>query len=256
MTNSPFDLKDKVAIVTGGGTGIGRSIAIEFARVGADVVVASRNLENLEKVAAEIKSLGRRALAIATDVRKPEDVDAMVKRTLEEFSRVDILVNNAGAGFNCLPEDMSPGAWDVIMNIDLRGVFLCSRAAGKVMIQQKKGKIINISSIAGVYGSPMMAHYGAAKAGVINFTKSLAGAWAKHNINVNCIAPGPILTEGYQIVRDAGGLGDLPPGGNSLNRWGRPEEIAYATIFLASEASSFVTGETICVDGGQTRLEG
>ena len=256
MTNSPFDLKDKVAIVTGGGTGIGRSIAIEFARVGADVVVASRNLENLEKVAAEIKSLGRRALAIATDVRKPEDVDTMVERTLEEFSRVDILVNNAGAGFNCPPEDMSPGAWDVIMNIDLRGVFLCSRAAGKVMIQQKKGKIINISSIAGVYGSPMMAHYGAAKAGVINFTKSLAAEWAKHNINVNCIAPGPILTEGYQILREAGGLGDLPPGRNALNRWGRPEEIAYATIFLASEASSFVTGETICVDGGQTRLEG
>lgn len=256
MTNSPFDLKDKVAIVTGGGTGIGRSIAIEFARVGADVVVASRNLENLEKVAAEIMSLGRRALAIATDVRKPEDVDTMVKRTLEEFSRVDILVNNAGAGFNCPLEDMSPGAWDVIMNIDLRGVFLCSRAAGKVMIQQKKGKIINISSIAGVYGSPMMAHYGAAKAGVINFTKSLAGEWAKHNINVNCIAPGPILTEGYQILREAGGLGDLPPGRNALNRWGRPEEIAYATIFLASEASSFVTGETICVDGGQTRLEG
>ena len=256
MTNSPFDLKDKVAIVTGGGTGIGRSIAIEFARVGADVVVASRNLENLEKVAAEIKSLGRRALAIATDVRKPEDVDTMVERTLEEFSRVDILVNNAGAGFNCPPEDMSPGAWDVIMNIDLRGVFLCSRAAGKVMIQQKKGKIINISSIAGVYGSPMMAHYGAAKAGVINFTKSLAGAWAKHNINVNCIAPGPVLTEGYQMLREAGGLGDLPPGRNALNRWGRPEEIAYATIFLASEASSFVTGETICVDGGQTRLEG
>jgi len=256
MTNSPFDLKDKVAIVTGGGTGIGRGIAIEFARVGADVVVASRNLENLEKVTAEIMSLGRRALAIATDVRKPEDVDTMVKRTLEEFGQVDILVNNAGAGFNCLPEDMSPGAWDVIMNIDLRGVFLCSRDAGKVMIQQKKGKIINISSIAGVYGSPMMAHYGAAKAGVINFTKSLAGAWAKHNINVNCIAPGPVLTEGYQIVRDAGGLGDLPPGRNALNRWGRPEEIAYAAIFLASEASSFVTGETICADGGQTRLEG
>ena len=255
MTNSPFDLKDKVAIVTGGGTGIGRGIAIEFARVGADVVVASRNLENLEKVAAEIKSLGRRALAIATDVRKPEDVDNMVKRTLDEFGRVDILVNNAGAGFNCPLEDLSPGGWDAIMNIDLRGVFLCSRAVGKVMIQQKKGKIINISSIAGVYGSPMMAHYGAAKAGVINFTKSLAAEWAKHNININCIAPGPILTEGYQILREAGGLGDLPPGRNALNRWGRPEEIAYATIFLASEASSFVTGETICVDGGPTRLE-
>ena len=256
MTTSVFDLKDKVAIVTGGGTGIGRSIAIEFARVGADVVVASRKLENLEKVAAEITGMGRRALAIATDVRKPEDVDNMVQKTMEEFGRIDILVNNAGASFRSPLEDMTPGGWDVIVGIDLRGVFLCSRAVGKVMIEQKKGKIINISSMAAVHGSPMMAHYGAAKAGVINFTKSLAGEWAKHNIYVNCIAPGAIITEGYQDVREAGGLGDLPPGRNALNRWGRPEEIAYAAIFLASEASSFVTGETICVDGGQVRLEG
>ena len=250
MTNSPFDIKDKVAIVTGGGTGIGRSIAMEFARAGADVVVASRKLENLEKVAAEVRNLGRRVLAIATDVRNPDDVDNMVQKTMEQFGRIDILVNNAGASFRCPLEDMSPGGWDAVIGIDLKGVFMCSRAAGKVMIQQNKGRIINISSIAGVYGSPMMAHYGAAKAGVINFTRSLAGEWAKHNIYVNCIAPGPVLTEGYQGVRTAGGLGDLPPGVNALNRWGQPEEIAYAAIFLASEASSFVVGETICVDGG------
>ena len=255
MTNSPFDLKDKVAIVTGGGTGIGRSIAIEFARVGADVVVASRKLENLEKVVAEIRGLGRQAMAIATDVRKPEDVDNMVQKTMEQFGRIDILVNNAGASFRCPLEDMSPGGWDAVVGIDLKGVFLCSRAAGKVMIQQKKGKIINISSIAGVYGSPMMVHYGAAKAGVINLTISLASEWAKHNILVNCIAPGPVITEGYQGVRTAGGIGDLPPGSNALNRWGQPEEIAYAAIFLASEASSFVTGETICVDGGRPTRE-
>jgi len=255
MTNSPFDLKDKVAIVTGGGTGIGRGIAIEFARAGADVVVASRKLENLEKVAAEIKSLGRQTLAIATDVRKPEDVDSMVQKTMEQFGRIDILVNNAGASFRCPLEDMSAGGWDAVIGIDLKGVFLCSKAAGKVMIQQKKGKIINISSIAGVYGSPMMVHYGAAKAGVINLTTSLASEWAKHNILVNCIAPGPIITEGYQGVRTAGGIGDLPPGSNALNRWGEPEEIAYAAIFLASEASSFVTGETICVDGGRPARE-
>jgi len=250
MTNSVFELKDKVAIVTGGGTGIGRGIAIEFAKVGADVVVASRKLENLEKVAGEVRALGRRSLAIATDVRKPEDVDNMVQKTMDEFGRIDILVNNAGASFNCPLEDMTPGGWDVIVGIDLRGVFLCSRGVGKVMIEQKKGKIINISSTAGVHGSPMMAHYGAAKAGVINFTTSLAGEWAKHNIHVNCIAPGPILTEGYQGVRSAGGLGELPPGVNALNRWGQPEEIAYAAIFLASEASSFVVGETIIVNGG------
>lgn len=165
-------------------------------------------------------------------------------------------MNNAGVGFLCPVEDMSPGAWDAVVGIDLRGVFLCSRAVGKVMIQQKKGKIINISSISGVYGSPGMAHYGAAKAGVINFTKSLAGEWAKHNINVNCIAPGPIMTEGYQDVRESGGMGDLPPGRNSFNRWGRPEEIAYPAIFLASEASSFMTGETIVVDGGPVSPEG
>lgn len=256
MTNSVFELKDKVAIVTGGGTGIGRGIAVEFAKVGADVVVASRKLENLEKVAGEVRALGRRSLAIVTDVRKPEDVDNMVQKTMDEFGRIDILVNNAGASFNCPLEDMTPGGWDAIVGIDLRGVFLCSRAVGKVMIEQKKGKIINISSTAGVHGSPMMAHYGAAKAGVINFTTSLAGEWAKHNIHVNCIAPGPILTEGYQGVRSAGGLGDLPPGVNALNRWGQPEEIAYAAIFLASEASSFVVGETIIVNGGPAGGQG
>ena len=250
MGNSVFALTDKVAIITGGGTGIGRSIAIEFARVGANVVLASRKIENLEKVAGEVRTLGRRALAIATDVRKPEDVDNMVKKTIDEFGRIDILVNNHGASFGCALEDMTPGGWDVVMNIDLRGVYLCSRAVGKVMIQQKRGRIINISSIAGVYGSPMMAHYGAAKAGVINFTRSLASEWAKHNINVNCIAPGPILTAGYQDVREKSGEGDLKAGFNALGRWGRPEEIAYPAIFLASEAASFMTGETICVDGG------
>jgi NAD(P)-dependent dehydrogenase (short-subunit alcohol dehydrogenase family) len=254
MSNSVFALTDKVAIITGGGTGIGRAIAIEFARAGADVVVASRKIENLEKVAGEVRALGRRALAVATDVRKPEDVDNMVKRTMEEFGRIDILVNNHGASFGCALEDMTPGGWDVVMNIDLRGVYLCSRAVGKVMIQQKKGRILNIASVAGVYGSPMMAHYGAAKAGVINFTKSLAGEWAKHGITVNCIAPGPILTAGYQGVREEAGEGDLKGGFNALNRWGRPEEIAYPAIFIASEAASFMTGETICVDGGMSPL--
>jgi gluconate 5-dehydrogenase len=255
MSNSVFALTDKVAVITGGGTGIGRAIAIEFARVGANIVVASRKIENLGKVAAEVRTLGRRALAVVTDVRKAEDVDALVQKTVEEFGKIDILVNNHGASFACALEDMTPGGWDVVLNIDLRGVYLCSRAVGKVMIQQKSGRIINISSIAGVYGSPMMAHYGAAKAGVINFTKSLAGEWAKHNITVNCIAPGPILTEGYQGVRQEAGEGDLKAGFNAMSRWGRPEEIAYPAIFLASEAASFVTGETICVDGGVVALK-
>lgn len=255
MNNSIFDLKERVAIVTGGGTGIGRSIALEFAKAGADVIVASRNLENLEKVAGEIRDLGRRSLAVATDVRKPEDVENMVQRTTEGFGRIDILVNNHGAGFNCPVEDLSPGGWDAIVGINLKGVFLCSKAVGKVMIQQQRGKIINIASIAGFYGSPTLAHYAAAKAGVINFTRSLAQEWGKHNINVNCIAPGPIVTEGFMEILKATGITEPPPLQNALQRWGRPEEIAYAAIFLASEASNYMTGETICVDGGSRVAE-
>jgi NAD(P)-dependent dehydrogenase (short-subunit alcohol dehydrogenase family) len=250
MTNSIFALSDRVAIVTGGGTGIGRGIALEFAKAGADVVVASRNLENLERVAGEVGELGRRSLAVATDVRKPEDVENMVQRTMEGFGRIDILVNNHGAGFNCPVEDLSPGGWDAIVGINLKGVFLCSKAAGKVMIQQQKGKIINIASTAGFYGSPTLAHYGAAKAGVINFTRSLAQEWGKYNINVNCIAPGPIVTEGFMEILKATGITEPPPLNNALQRLGHPEEIAYAAIFLASEASNYMTGETICVDGG------
>ncbi len=256
MTTSIFDLTDRVAIVTGGGTGIGRGIALEFATAGADVIVASRKLENLERVASEIRGLGRRSLAIATDVRKPEDVENMVQVTLKELGRIDILVNNAGAGFNCPVEDLSPGGWDAIVGINLKGVFLCSKAVGRVMIQQQKGKIINIASTAGLYGSPTLAHYGAAKAGVINFTKSLAQEWGKYNIYVNCIAPGPVVTEGFMEVLKATGITEPPPPHNILQRWGRPEEIAYAAIFLASEASNYMTGETICVGGGSRVAEG
>ncbi len=248
---SVFDLMDKVAIVTGGGTGIGRGIALEFAKAGADVVVASRKLPNLEKAAEDIKALGRRSLAVVTDVRIPEQVDNMVKQTVEHFGRIDILVNNAGGSFSCPVEEMTPGGWDAIIGINLKGPFLCCRAAGKVMIKQRSGKIINIASGSGIHGSPGMAHYGAAKAGLINFTTSLALEWAKYNIRVNCIAPGPIETEGIKALRQ------LTPEAIQerikaipLGRYGQPEDIAYATVFLASEASSFMTGETIVISGG------
>ena len=252
---SRFDLTGKVAIVTGGGVGIGHAIALEFARVGADVVIASRKFPNLEKTADEISSLGRRSLAIATDVRMPEQVDNMVSRTIDEFGRIDILVNNAGATFLCPVEKMSPNAWDTIIAINLKGTFLCSAAVGKVMIQQKRGKIINLSSIVALDGAPGMAHYGAAKAGIINFTKSLAVEWAKYNIYVNAIAPGLIETEGGktqmeftpEVERER--LKHVP-----LGRYGQPEEIADTAIFLASDASSFLTGETIVVRGGPNPL--
>ncbi len=247
---SQFELNDKIAIVTGGGTGIGKAIALEFAKVGANVVVASRKQENLDKVAAEIKALGRESLAIATDIRVPEQVGNMVKQTVDKFGRIDILVNNAGASFPIAVEEMSPNAWDVIININLRGTFLCSIAAGKLMIQQKGGKIINVSSVAGIDGSPRMAHYGAAKAGVINLTKTLSVEWAQHNINVNCIAPGMIETEGVRgqgiLTADRAGDGTQAP---PLQLPGAPEDVAHLATFLASEASSHISGATMVIKG-------
>jgi len=251
---SPFELSNKVAIVTGGGTGIGHSIALEMAKAGADVVVASRKLANLEKVAEEIKTLGRRSLVVATDIRIPEQVDNLVKQTVDEFGKIDILVNNAGASFLCPVEEMTPNGWDTIININLKGTFLCCRAVGKVMIEQKRGKIVNISSMAGVEGSPQMAHYGAAKAGVINFTKSLAQAWAQYNINVNAIAPGLIETEGVKAQMEISPevLAERMKAVR-LEQPGRPEDIAYTAVFLASEASEFITGETFAVQGTRVR---
>ena len=252
---SKFDIANKVAIITGGGIGIGRAITLEFSRAGADVTIASRNLGNLEKVAKEVDSLGKRCLAVATDVRIPEQVDNMVRRTVDEFGRIDILVNNAGVSFLCPVEELTPNGWDAVVDINLKGTFLCSKAVGKVMIQQKGGKIINIASMAGVYGAPTMAHYAAAKAGVINFTKSLAAEWGKHNIFVNCIAPGLIETEGVktQMKLEPARVKETLERTVAVARYGQPEEIAYTVIFLASEASSFITGETVEVEGGYIR---
>jgi NAD(P)-dependent dehydrogenase (short-subunit alcohol dehydrogenase family) len=250
-TFAPTALQDKVAIVTGGGTGIGRIIAREMAKVGAHIVVASRNPDHINPAAEEIQQLGRQSLAVTVDVRVPEQVDSLVKAAMDKFSRIDILVNNHGALFQCAVEDLSPGGWNAIIGINLTGVFLCSRAAGKVMIQQKGGKIVNIVSIAGLYGSPMTAPYGAAKAGVINFTKSLAMEWSQHNIYVNAVAPGPVLTEsGRDLLWSSPELQQKMRERVPLGRYGEPEEVANAVIFLASDASSYITGETLYVDGG------
>jgi NAD(P)-dependent dehydrogenase (short-subunit alcohol dehydrogenase family) len=260
MAYSPFSLEGKTAIVTGGGIGIGKSISIEFARAGADVMLCSRRMEHLEPTAESIRQLGRRALPLTVDVRDPDQVNAVVQRTLEEFGKIDILVNNHGASFRAPVEQISPNGWNAIVGINLNGVFLFCQAVGKHMIERQQGVIINISSMAGVHGSQLMSHYGAAKAGVINFTTTLALEWAPHNIRVNGIAPGPVETEGYLQV-----LHQTNPNAEevyrniasrvAMGRWGRVEEIAYPTIFLASDASSFMTGTTIYVDGGPPRRE-
>jgi 3-oxoacyl-[acyl-carrier protein] reductase len=255
MATSLFSVENKVAIVTGGGVGIGRSIALEFARAGADVVVASRKMENLEPVTAEIKKLGRRSFAIAVDVRQEDAVKGLVERTVKELGRLDVMINNAGASFRAKPEDISPNGWNAVIGINLNGVFFGCKWAGRQMMAQGGGVIINISSVAGIHGAMMMSHYGAAKAAVINFTRTLGMAWARQNIRVNCVAPGPIETEGYldvlhQTNPDAKKIYDTVASRVGMGRWGRVEEIAYPCIFLASDASSFMTGTTIVVDGG------
>lgn len=256
MAASPFSLENKIAIVTGGGVGIGRSVAVEFARAGADVVVASRKLENLEPVTAEIVKLGRRSFAMAVDVRQEDAVKELVERTVRDLGRLDIMVNNAGASFRANPEDITANGWNTVVGINLNGVFFGCKWAGRQMMAQGGGVIINVSSIAGTNGSAMMPHYGASKAAVINFTRSLGMAWGRKNVRVNCIAPGPVETEGYMGVLTnqdpaaAKKAYDTVASRVGMGRWGKVEEIAYPCIFLASDASSFMTGETIIVDGG------
>lgn len=242
-----FQLPGKVAIITGGGTGIGAAIAHEYVAAGAKVVLASRKQENLDKVVAEIKAAGGEALAVVTDVRIPEQVDNAVKQAVDTFGRLDIMVNNSGASFMIKTEELTPNGWDVIVNINLKGVFLFSVAAAKVMIPQKSGRVINISSTAGLAGSPRMAHYGAAKAGVINFTRTCAVEWAEHNITVNCIAPGMIETEGVRAQEVLTGEVDtsLP----ALRRPGAVEDISTLALFLASEEAGHISGETYPVRG-------
>ena len=260
-TRSPFSLEGKTAIVTGGGTGIGKSIAIEFARAGADVGLCSRKLEHLEPVAKAIHDLGRRSFAMVVDVRQEEQVKAVVERAVQEFGRLDIMVNNAGASFRAKPEDISINGWNTVVGINLNGVFLGCKWAGKQMMQQKTGGvIINISSIAGVYGSTMMSHYGAAKAAVITLTRELGVAWGRKGIRVNGIAPGPVETEGYLDVLhktdpEAKKTYDAVAARVGMGRWGKVEEIAYPAVFLASDAASWMTGETIVIDGGPSPRE-
>ncbi len=256
MAQSPFSLDGKTAIVTGGGTGIGKSIAIEFARAGADVAICSRKLEHLEPVSKAIHDLGRRTFAMAVDVRQEDQVKAMVERAVSEWGRLDVMVNNAGASVRSKPEDISINGWNTVIGINLNGVFLGCKWAGKQMMQQKTGGVIvNISSIAGVYGSTMMSHYGAAKSAVITLTRELGVAWGRKGIRVNCIAPGPVETEGYlDVLKQAGPDGkktyDAVAARVGMGRWGKVEEIAYPCIVLASAATSWMTGETIVIDGG------
>ena len=251
MGMSSFSLTDRVAIVTGGGTGIGRSIALEFAEFGADVVVSSRKLENLERVADEVKARGRHSLAIKADITKKTDIDHLVQKVMEEFGRIDILVNNGGVGSPVPIIEVDEDEWDLIMDTNLKGSYICCQAVGQRMIEQKKGNIINITSgdgkrVSGGLGTS----YNVAKAGAIMLTQCLAWDFGKHNIRINSIAPGYTRTKMAQpYLSDPENLKMLESR-RPLGRIGEPDEIASAALFLASDASSFMTGQTINVDGG------
>lgn len=247
-------LLEKKAIVTGSSRGIGRAIALDLAREGADVVINyHRNGEGAKEVAEKISSMGRNTLLIKADISDANSVNTMINETIKEFDRIDILVNNAGIVHKAPMEDLSVEDWDRVMNANLRGAFLCCKYAGKQMIKRREGNIINISSIAAFQPEINLGAYSVSKAGLIMLTQLLAIEWAKYNIRVNAVCPGPIET---QLIREAFDTSDLYEArisGVPIQRFGKPEEVAKLVSFLASNDSSNITGEHIVIDGGSMR---
>ncbi len=251
MTNE-LPLRDRVAIVTGGGTGIGLAIASRLGQLGARLVIGSRSSDNLEHGSADLCRAGLDPLAVQVDVRNAEQVDEMVTRTIRHFGRIDILVNNAAGNFICGAEDLSPNGWNAVIGIVLTGSFYCSRAVGRHMIARGGGgSIVSILANYVWTGSPGTVHSAAAKAGVMSLTQTLAVEWARHNIRVNAVAPGPIESPGaarqlWNSPEAVQRITDRVP----LKRWGKPADVANAVGFLVSDQANFITGEILTVDGG------
>ncbi len=241
-------LRNKVAIVTGAGQGIGRAIALKLAEKGADVVVSDIKAQTAQATARDAQALGRRALAVTADVSQRREVEDMVATTLTEFGQVDIMVNNAGIARSATLLKLTEEAWDEVLDVNLKGIFYTTRAVAKLMIDARYGKIINISSIYGRTGTIGDSNYVASKAGVIGFTKSVARELARYNINVNAILPGMINTPLLQGIPDEylhPMIKEIP-----LRRVGTPEEVGHVAAFLASDEASYITGATIEVTGG------
>lgn len=243
-------LANQVAVVTGAGRGIGRAIALKLAEAGADIVCVSRTAENSEKVATEVRGLGRKAWGYAVDVADSAAVSAAAEKILAEAGRVDILVNNAGITRDGLLMRMSEADWETVLDTNLKGAFLFTKAFTRSLLKQRSGRIINIASVVGITGNAGQANYAASKAGLIGFTKSVAREFASRGVTANVLAPGFIETDmtavlGDQIKADL--LKTIP-----LGSLGQPEDIAQAALFLASPAARYITGHVLAVDGGMT----
>jgi 3-oxoacyl-[acyl-carrier protein] reductase len=249
-------LDRKVALITGAARGIGKQIAITFGGEGADIVIA--DIADMEEVVKKVKSLGRKILAIKTDVTKKAEVENLIENAIRTFEKVDILVNNAGIIRPTTVSDMSEEDWDIVQNVNLKGVFLCTQAVVRYMVKQKCGKIINIASTAGLNTvSGPVANYAPSKAGVIQLTKVCAREFGPHGINVNAIAPGPVLTELHYMGRTADQVEKYMEESRKaavLGRVGTPQDIANVALFLATDESSLITGQVIAADGGKTGL--
>lgn len=246
-----IDLHGKVAVVTGAGRGIGRSVAIALAEAGADVALASRTASQLEETAEEVRARGRRSLPIPTDVTQKKAVERLMSAAVDQLGGLHILANNAGIVAPAPLLEQSEEDWDRVMAVNLKSIFLCTQAAGRYMVKQKYGKIINMASTGGVIASPRNAAYHASKAGIILFTKSVAIEWIRYNINVNAIGPGSVDTElADQFIQK--GTREFMLKAIPMRRFGEPEEIANLVVFLASDLSSYMVGEHVIIDGGLT----
>jgi 2-deoxy-D-gluconate 3-dehydrogenase len=250
--NDLFSLEKKVAIVTGGNGGIGKGIASALASVGADVAIVGRNSKKTDAAVTEIKEeFGVRVLGLQVDVTDEKAVEQMAAEVLRELGRIDILVNNAGINIRKMPQDYELAEWDQVIAANLTSAFICSRGVYPAMQAAGGGKIINIGSMASVFGGALLGPYSASKGGIVQMSRSLASAWAKDNIQVNAILPGWIDTElTMQARKDISGLNEKVVARTPSGRWGEPRELGGAAVFLASPASDFITGVALPVDGG------
>jgi NAD(P)-dependent dehydrogenase (short-subunit alcohol dehydrogenase family) len=247
-----FSLANQVGIVTGGGQGLGKVFCHAYAEAGADIVVAEANPVTGQATADEIKAMGRRAIFVQTDVRDPASVNAMVTRAITELGKVDFLMNNAGITKWAPAEEMTQEDWRDVIDVNLNGVFNCCQAVGRHMIERRSGRIVNIASMSGIIvNRPQpQSSYNTSKAAVIHLTKSLAAEWASHNIRVNAICPGYMATAMAQPFFDDPKYGGIWMDMIPMQRPGKPEELAPLAVYLASEASSYMTGASVVIDGG------